>query len=46
VCKLIETKANSDDTLKILDEVKRSVELLNSKLQSLESSKHFSEMHK
>lgn len=44
VCALIETKANTADVFKVFDEIKKTVDLISSKQQSLEQSKSFGEI--
>lgn len=41
VCALVDVKANTDDVFKVFDEIRRSVDLLNSKITGLEQSKNF-----
>lgn len=40
----MDLKANSEDVFKVFDEVKRSVDLLNSKIVSMEQSKSFADI--
>ena len=44
VCTLVDQKANSKDVMKIFAEVKKGVEILNSKYVSLENTKTFTDM--
>lgn len=44
VCALVDRKANTSDVFKVFEEIKRSVEILSSRQQSLESSKSFADL--
>lgn len=44
VCALVDLKANTDDVFKVFDEIKKSIDIMNSKVAGMEQSKSFADM--